>query len=823
MSLRLAVYVALTNPVRELDFVFSESKLSPRCFADLNLMPAAKPRIQILHLEDNPIDAELIHELLAVDGLASDFMRVAGRKDFEAALSAGTFDAVLADYNVPDYDGKAALKFAKQQQPAVPVIVISGSLGDEAAVQCLKQGATDYLLKDRLDRLGPALRRALREAAEERERRRAEAELRESEERFRQLAETIDDVFWTTAPDHKAFIYVSPAFERVWGRSLAELHSTPILWIDAIHPGDRSRVLEALQRLAAGVDYNIEYQIIRPDGGTRWILDRAFAVRNDTGGIYRTVGVARDITQQKFADDLQLRSDERLAAIFSASPVAIAFGTLEGRIIEVNPEGCRIFGYDRDEIVGRTTVELSLWAEPGARKVAIEKLAAEKRLRNYEAKFRRKSGEIRSVILSMEILPLGDEPTVLTMCIDVTDKNAIKAQLHRVQRVESIGLLASGIAHDMNNILAPILMGAPLLRMGLAPAEMETVLSTVEVSAQRGAALVRQLLIFGRGVEGEMEPVSITAILAEITKISRQTFSRKISIVSHVPDDVWPVHGDATQLHQIVLNLCVNARDALLEGGTLTLAAENVAIDEHYSALHTDAKPGRYVLIKVIDDGIGIPPEIAEKIFDPFFTTKDAGKGTGLGLSTVLGIVKSHGGFTRLHSAPGRGSTFEIFLPVSADRKRTSPAENVISKSVRGAGELIIVVDDEQNVRALLRKTLVQNNYKVMTAQDGVEATAVFAANPEARLIITDLDMPLMDGINLGRVLRRMNPAVKIVISTGLTGRSGADKRQADIDALGVSAVLTKPYTGAKLLRAVYSALAEKAPGSETGLTHTAC
>jgi CheY-like chemotaxis protein len=275
-----------------------------------------------------------------------------------------------------------------------------------------------------------------------------------------------------------------------------------------------------------------------------------------------------------------------------------------------------------------------------------------------------------------------------------------------------------------------------------------------------------------------------------------------------VSDEVWSVQGDATQLHQVMLNLCVNARDAMPEGGTLSLSAENVEIDETYATLHADAKAGRYVLLRVADNGTGIEPKVAERIFDPFFTTKEIGKGTGLGLSTVLGIVKSHGGFMRLHSEVGRGTKFDVYLPASPQRTR-SPVANATASVVRGAGELILVVDDEQNIRALLRETLVRHGYKVVTAQDGVEATAVFAANPGTKLIITDLDMPLMDGINLGRVLRRMKPSVKIVISTGLTGRSGADKRQSDIAALGASAVLTKPYTAEKLLRVVHAALAE--------------
>jgi CheY-like chemotaxis protein len=295
-------------------------------------------------------------------------------------------------------------------------------------------------------------------------------------------------------------------------------------------------------------------------------------------------------------------------------------------------------------------------------------------------------------------------------------------------------------------------------------------------------------------------------IISDIIKIFAETFPRNIAIHTRVPDSVWSVHGDATQLHQVVLNLCVNARDAMPDGGALTVSVKNTEVDEQYVSLNPDAKPGRYVLIRVEDTGVGVAPEIMDRIFDPFFTTKEVGKGTGLGLATVLGIVKGHGGFVRLQSESGRGTTFEIFLPAS-DAIEQSPAGGARAEAPRGHEELILIVDDEENIRAVLRDTLVRHNYKVVSASNGVEATALFAANPGIKLVLTDLDMPLMDGVSLGRVLRRLNGAVKIVVSTGLTGRSGVDKRQQELNALEINAVLTKPYTAEKLLQVVHDTL----------------
>jgi PAS domain S-box-containing protein len=769
-------------------------------------MPAEPPCIQILRLNAPPSDVEAIRELLAREGLNSSFTHVTGRDEFEACLSGGSFDVVLTDYIIAGYDGLSALRCVKHLAPGTPVILISGALGEELAVQCMKEGAIDILPKDRPDRLVAALRHALQKGAEARFLCKTEALLRESQEGFGQLAERIEDVFWSTTPERQTPYYVSPAFERVWGRSPEELRTCPKIWWDSIRTEDQPRVRYALQGLAEGVDYEIEYRIRMPDGRLRWILDRGFALRDTDGNVHRLVGVATDVTDRELAEKSRRQNEERLAAIFTASPIAIAFGTIDGRLVDVNPEFCRLFGYRRDELVNKAGMGSIPWADSEARELALAKLGKHKALRNFEAKFRRKSNELRSGLVSMEMLQLGNEPMLLTLFVDVTEQKALEAQLHRTQRLESVGQLTSGIAHDMNNILAPIIMAVPLLRTGLS-SSTETLLSAIEISAQRGAALARQLLSFGRGVEGARNPVNLAAIINEVATFSRQTFPRNISIIGQVPDLLWSAHGDVTQLNQVVLNLCVNARDAMPAGGRLIVSAENIELDEHEAALHPDTKPGRYVMLRVVDTGEGIAPENIDRIFDPFFTTKEEGKGTGLGLSTVMGIVKSHGGFVRLTSEPGHGATFDIYLPASSGKESDTVIADA-AEFVQGNGELIMVVDDEEHIRGVLRDVFLQCNYQVITAQDGVEATAAFIANPSVRLVLTDLDMPLIDGLSLARSLRRLNSSVRFVISTGLGEKGGAGKHQQEFDELGVRAVLTKPYTSEKLLRVIHDALA---------------
>jgi PAS domain S-box-containing protein len=515
---------------------------------------------------------------------------------------------------------------------------------------------------------------------------RAGLSLRESEERFRQLAENISEVFWIKDVASDLFIFVSSAYEEIWGRTRESLYASPSTWLDAVHPEDRVRVSERTATEPVSGSYDEEYRIMRPDGAVRWIRDRGFPVRNDSGEIYRLVGVAENITGRK----------------------------------------------------------------------------------------------------------------------------EMEAQFFRAQRIEGIGMLASGIAHDMNNILAPIMMSAPLLRLGLSPAQTEKTLATIETSAQRGAALVRQLLTFGRGAEGARGIVEAGDLIREVVKMAQQTFPKNIFVTGNAPESTWPLMGDTTQLHQVLLNLVVNARDAMPRGGAITIAAENVRFDRYMASTNPEAKAGPYVVIAVTDTGTGIPPKIIERIFDPFFTTKENGKGTGLGLSTVVGLVKGHGGFVRLLSELGHGTTFQVFLPAAPEVK-VDYEEGCAPALQYGHGELILVVDDEEKIREVTRDILIKFGYQVITAGDGASAAMLFAQHlKEIKAVITDVEMPTMDGVMLIRVLKKMNHGVAVLVTSGIANKRDMDKRGAELSALGVRSALSKPYSAETILRAVHDLLDPK-------------
>jgi CheY-like chemotaxis protein len=359
---------------------------------------------------------------------------------------------------------------------------------------------------------------------------------------------------------------------------------------------------------------------------------------------------------------------------------------------------------------------------------------------------------------------------------------------------KAIVTLAAGVAHDLNNILAPILLVSPLLRGDLSPAEKEQFLSLVQASAERGAGVVKQMLTFARGADGERVLVQPIYLLEEVAKVAGQTFPKTIAIQTEYPQDLWVVEGDPTQLQQVLLNLCVNARDAMPNGGTLRLTSENFEVDEHYASMIPGASAGPHVMMKVSDDGVGIQRHVIDKIFDPFFTTKEVGKGTGLGLSTVIGIVKSYGGFINVYSEPGHTS-FKVFLPArgaglaAVDSRETS-------KLPDGRGQTILVVDDEPTVREAAQTLLRRCGYNVLEAEDGVTALAIFARNTEIDLVLTDMVMPFMDGFTLIRTLRKMNPKTRILVSTG----RDESCRSAEMAELGVDACLLKPYTRETLL-----------------------
>jgi two-component system cell cycle sensor histidine kinase/response regulator CckA len=408
---------------------------------------------------------------------------------------------------------------------------------------------------------------------------------------------------------------------------------------------------------------------------------------------------------------------------------------------------------------------------------------------------------------------IGRAKSILLVNTNVSERKKIEAQFLRTQRMESIGTLAGGIAHDLNNVLAPIMMSVEILKQKYTDEQSRRMLGIVEASAKRGADMVKQVLTFARGVDGERVLLQSKHLIKEVGKITNETFPKTIQIRINVPDNLWPIMGDATQLHQVLVNLAVNARDAMPNGGVLTLSAENTVVEPSKSLeaelarvdLNGSPRPGFYVLVKVGDTGTGISSEVLDKIFEPFFTTKEMGKGTGLGLATVLGIVKSHNGFVQVQTELKKGTTFLIYLP-ALEAGQTQPTDSEHHRLPSGRGELILAVDDEVSVLSMTKEMLETHGYRVITAKDGPEAVAAFSAHrDEIKGVLTDMLMPFMDGPATIRVLKRLDPNVKVIAASGLMD----SEKVKDATGMDNIAFLMKPFTAEKLLNTIHRVIHE--------------
>ena len=515
----------------------------------------------------------------------------------------------------------------------------------------------------------------------------------------------------------------------------------------------------------------------------------------------------RDIAERKRIEENLRESEQRFRATFEQAAVGIAHVDLEGRFLRVNDRLCEITRYSRDELLQRSFLDLTAPEEHQESEQARRAmLAGTQKSYTAEKRYHRKDGGL--IWVSIVVTPVRDasgQPRYfMTVIGDITERKELETRLLRAQRLESIGTLAGGIAHDLNNILAPIMMGVELLRTSTPDEASRRIVATIAISAKRGADLVKQVLSFARGVEGARVAVHLGHVVREVEALMLNTFPKNIVLQTDIPRNLALAMGDPTQLHQVILNLCVNARDAMPDGGHLTLAARNVEIDGQYTAMRPEAKPGPYLLLEVSDTGCGMPPEIVNRIFEPFFTTKEPGKGTGLGLSTVLGVVRNHGGFVEVESVVGRGSTFRIHLPAQTESSAPAPVGTAADTLPRGRGELILLADDEISVREITQSTLEAFDYRVIAAEDGSQAIGLYAINQQdVALVLTDMMMPNMDGAALAAALRRLNPALPIIAVSGVD----LDRDAARATAAGIAHVLAKPYNAEALIRKVRAVL----------------
>ena len=638
--------------------------------------------MKVLHVEDNPLDAELVHQLVLAEWPECVISVVATESDYLAELARGEIDVILSDFSLPTFSGLGALRLAKEHAPGVPFIFVSGTIGEDSAIEGVKAGARDYVLKDRMKRLVLSIRDALRESREYQVRLRAESMVQQQSDILNRAREAI---FITDLDD--SILYWNAGAERIFGWPSAEAMGR--------------KISELLEKNAEDGDNQLQ----------------------------------RSRTQT--AEKGEWHGEMRL--------------------------------YDRKGGVLFVELRRSLVSDSG-----------------------------------------GKAKAHLCLASDISERKNLEEQVNRAQRLENVGLLAAGIAHDLNNMLAPVLLAVPMLRASVVDESSKRMLATLEYSAERGAALVRQILGFARGVGGEPQVVQLRNLLRETAKFASSTFPASITLETDVPNDLWSVRANPTQINQVLLNLCINARDAMPSGGTLRLRAQNCRLGEANAMLIEGGRPGAFLVLEVSDTGTGIAPEVMERMWEPFVTTKAAGKGTGLGLSTVRGIIKNHLGFVELKTEMGKGTTFRIYLP-AVHGTAEEPIRPAATQLPRGNGEHILVVDDEEPIRDVISAILGQHGYRVTTAADGAEATAGFAKHAgDIQLVVLDYHMPNLSGAVLAKVLRHINPEVQILMVSGLATATGSrpplKPEQYD------GAFLMKPFKPEALLRKVQELLSNRPP-----------
>ena len=625
-----------------------------------------------------------------------------------------------------------------------------------------------------------------------------EASLEESERRATALAsrltttlESLTDAFFTL--DHGwRFTYVNAQGERLLQRSRDELLER-VVWDE--FPEAVGSTFQREYERAMGEGVAVAFEEFYPPLSA-WFEVRAYPSSEGLAVHFRDVSAMRAAREA-------LREQ---AALLDQATDAIIVRDLDGLVRFWSRGAERVYGWPAAEAVGRSIREL-IYESTEAFEAANGRL---RELGQWSGDLHHVTRDGRAIVVAARWTVVsrdGDRPpVVLAINTDITERRRLEQQFPRAQRMEGIGTLAGGIAHDLNNVLSPILMSIGLLQMDENDPERLETLTTIERSARRGADMVSQVLSFARGMEGRRIDVQVRHLVRDVAKIVAETFPKSITLRDHVPADTWLLHADPTQLHQVLLNLCVNARDAMPHGGRITIAAENLMVDAQYAAMIMDAQPGPYVKLEVEDTGTGIPPEIVEKVFDPFFTTKEPGKGTGLGLSTSLAIVKSHGGFIRVYSDPGAGTRFHVYLPARETTVSTTTSDDAAGRSdpARGHGELVLVVDDEASIRQITGQTLEAFGYRVLLAADGAEAISAFAQHQdEVAVVLTDMVMPVMDGLATIQVLRRLRPTVRIVAASGIA----AGGRMTQAAGAGVTRFLPKPYTAEALLEVIRRAI----------------
>jgi two-component system, cell cycle sensor histidine kinase and response regulator CckA len=721
----------------------------------------SKASLRVLQIEDREQDVALMARHLTQAGFDITTRRVETKESLKAALGSQEWDVALCDYSMPQLDALGALRVVKEMGLDIPFIIVSGTVGEALAVEAMRAGAHDYLMKDNLVRLAPTIEREMLEAENRRARRRAEESLKASEEELSGLFAALTDVVLVLDREGR-YLKVAPT-----GSNLLYLPSSELIGktLQEVFPQKEADFFLTHIQLALveGSTHRADYTMVVEGGRQVW-FDCSISPMTENSVVW----IARDATDRKQSEDELRKSEERYRVLVENAHDMIYEHDLEGKYTSSNKAGERITGYSLAETLNLNISDIVAPESMDAALQMIRRKLDGQPLTAHELEIIAKDGsrvavEVNTSLVFQDQVAVG----IQGIARDVTERKKLEEQLRQSQKMEAIGQLAGGVAHDFNNLLTVIGGYSSMLLAKLTPdSPYRASIEEIKKAGDRAGSLTRQLLAFSRKQILQPKVLDLNTVVSDLEKMLRRLIGEDIDLLTVTDPNLGTVKADPGQIEQVLLNLAVNARDAMPEGGKLTVETSNAVLSKDYARLH-GIPAGPYIMLAVSDTGCGMDQATQKRIFEPFFTTKKAGKGTGLGLATLFGIVNQSGGNVWVYSELGHGTTFKIYLPRVEDLADSGELPRV--KSTPQGTETVLLVEDEEQVRAILSQILENQGYKVLSASHGEEALAISQQTGDIQLLITDVVMPQMSGRELaGRVVAE-RPSIRVLFMSGYT------------------------------------------------------